>query len=44
MVAKIDYGLTLQILLAENWTDNNSLHPGNTGPHYLIHYKGWKQT
>ncbi|KAI9636874.1 MRG-domain-containing protein [Dioszegia hungarica] len=33
-----------RILLAENWTDNNSLHPGNTGPHYLIHYKGWKQT
>jgi len=32
-----------QILLAENWkeTDNQN---GATGPHYLVHYQGWKKT
>lgn len=33
----------LQILLAENWNESNTLL-GTTGPHYFIHYKGWKQT
>lgn len=33
----------LQILLAENWNESNTLL-GSTGPHYFIHYKGWKQT
>ena len=32
-----------QILLAENWTEQNTLL-GTVGPHYFIHYKGWKQT
>lgn len=32
-----------QILLAENWNESNTLL-GTTGPHYFIHYKGWKQT
>ncbi|GFZ47221.1 Chromatin modification-related protein EAF3 [Saitozyma sp. JCM 24511] len=32
-----------RILLAENWTEQNTLL-GTTGPHYFIHYKGWKQT
>jgi hypothetical protein len=32
-----------QILLAENWTESNTLL-GTVGPHYFIHYKGWKQT
>jgi len=32
-----------RILLAENWTEANTLL-GTTGPHYFIHYKGWKQT
>jgi hypothetical protein len=31
-----------QILLAENWTETNTLL-GSTGPHYFIHYKSWKQ-
>jgi len=29
--------------LAENWTESNTLL-GTIGPHYFIHYKGWKQT
>jgi mortality factor 4-like protein 1 len=29
--------------LAENWTEQNTLL-GTVGPHYFIHYKGWKQT
>lgn len=33
----------LQVLLAENWNESNTLL-GTTGPHYFIHYKGWKQT
>lgn len=32
-----------RILLAETWTESNTLL-GTTGPHYFIHYKGWKQT
>lgn len=32
-----------RILLAENWNESNTLL-GTTGPHYFIHYKGWKQT
>ncbi|ORY33051.1 chromatin modification-related protein EAF3 [Naematelia encephala] len=32
-----------RILLAENWTESTTLL-GSTGPHYFIHYKGWKQT
>ncbi|KAK4689372.1 mortality factor 4-like protein 1, partial [Tremellales sp. Uapishka_1] len=32
-----------RILLAENWTEANTLL-GSIGPHYFIHYKGWKQT
>ncbi|KAL7421050.1 Esa1p-associated factor [Cryptotrichosporon argae] len=32
-----------RILLAENWNESNTLL-GSTGPHYFIHYKGWKQT
>lgn len=32
-----------QILLAENWNESNTLL-GSIGPHYFIHYKGWKQT
>ncbi|CAD6572979.1 MAG: Esa1p-associated factor [Tremellales sp. Tagirdzhanova-0007] len=30
-------------MLAENWTESNTLL-GTIGPHYFIHYKGWKQT
>ncbi|KAL1407517.1 Esa1p-associated factor [Vanrija albida] len=32
-----------RILLAENWNESNTLL-GSVGPHYFIHYKGWKQT
>ncbi|RXK38453.1 mortality factor 4-like protein 1 [Tremella mesenterica] len=32
-----------RILLAENWNESNTLL-GTVGPHYFIHYKGWKQT
>ncbi|WWC91000.1 uncharacterized protein L201_005939 [Kwoniella dendrophila CBS 6074] len=32
-----------RIILAENWDENNTLL-GTVGPHYFIHYKGWKQT
>jgi len=28
---------------AENWTDPKK-HHGQTGPHFYVHYKGWKQT
>ena len=33
----------MQILLAEEWSgsDNQS---GATGPHYRVHYQGWKKT
>lgn len=35
--------IATQILKAEMWSaeDNKS---GATGPHYLVHYKGWKVT
>ncbi|WWC72880.1 uncharacterized protein I206_106844 [Kwoniella pini CBS 10737] len=32
-----------RIILAENWDENNTLL-GTVGPHYFIHYKGWKTT
>ncbi|WWD21256.1 hypothetical protein CI109_105740 [Kwoniella shandongensis] len=32
-----------RIILAENWDMSNTLL-GTVGPHYFIHYKGWKQT
>ncbi|KAK9899852.1 MRG-domain-containing protein [Cystobasidium minutum MCA 4210] len=31
------------IMKAETWTDPKK-HQGQTGPHYFVHYKGWKQT
>ncbi|ODN97265.1 mortality factor 4-like protein 1 [Cryptococcus wingfieldii CBS 7118] len=32
-----------RVLLAESWDESNTLS-GQVGPHYFIHYKGWKQT
>ncbi|CAG8724580.1 14250_t:CDS:2, partial [Funneliformis caledonium] len=32
-----------KILKAENWGPNDS-DSGDTGPHYYVHYKGWKKT
>ncbi|KEI41378.1 uncharacterized protein L969DRAFT_85154 [Mixia osmundae IAM 14324] len=32
-----------KVLTAENWTDAHNSGPGR-GPHYKVHYKGWKQT
>jgi len=32
-----------KVLKAENW-DENTTKLGTTGPHYYVHYKGWKQT
>ncbi|WVF65329.1 hypothetical protein IAT40_000055 [Kwoniella sp. CBS 6097] len=32
-----------RIILAENWDESNTLL-GTVGPHYFIHYKGWKTT
>jgi hypothetical protein len=42
-LAPVNIPSCLQILLAENWNESNTLL-GTTGPHYFIHYKGWKQT
>ncbi|RIA98170.1 MRG-domain-containing protein [Glomus cerebriforme] len=32
-----------KILKAENWGPDDS-ESGDTGPHYYVHYKGWKKT
>ena len=32
-----------KVLKAETWDETNSLS-GSYGPHYFVHYKGWKQT
>jgi hypothetical protein len=32
-----------KVLKAEIWDETNTLI-GSTGPHYYVHYKGWKQT
>jgi len=32
-----------KILLSEHW-DETSTKLGSVGPHYFVHYKGWKQT
>lgn len=32
-----------QVIKADIW-DKNSNESGETGPHYFVHYKGWKQT
>jgi len=32
-----------KVLKVENW-DENTTKLGSTGPHYFVHYKGWKQT
>jgi mortality factor 4-like protein 1 len=32
-----------KVLKAENW-DENTTKLGSIGPHYYVHYKGWKQT
>ncbi|XAO25062.1 hypothetical protein I312_103871 [Cryptococcus bacillisporus CA1280] len=32
-----------RVILAEVWDESNTLL-GTVGPHYFIHYKGWKQT
>lgn len=32
-----------KVLKGENW-DESSTKIGTTGPHYFVHYKGWKQT
>ncbi|KAI0791376.1 MRG-domain-containing protein [Abortiporus biennis] len=35
-----------KVLKVENWDETNAKIPGqgNVGPHYFVHYKGWKQT
>lgn len=33
-----------KVLKAENWDERTSKAGGATGPHYFVHYKGWKQT
>jgi len=40
---KLMDGYARQILKAETWTDPKK-HDDQTGPHYFVHYKGWKQT
>ena len=32
-----------KILKAETWDERNT-QSGVVGPHYYVHYKGWKQT
>lgn len=32
-----------KVLKAENWDERTS-STGQTGPHFFVHYKGWKQT
>ncbi|KZV75655.1 MRG-domain-containing protein [Peniophora sp. CONT] len=32
-----------KVLKVEDWNEN-STKLGSTGPHYFVHYKGWKQT
>lgn len=39
----IFHAIIMQIMKAETWTDPKK-HQGQTGPHYFVHYKGWKQT
>lgn len=33
-----------KVLKAENWDERTAKAPGLIGPHYFVHYKGWKQT
>jgi mortality factor 4-like protein 1 len=32
-----------KVLKAEDWDQTNS-RDGSEGPHYFVHYKGWKQS
>ena len=32
-----------KILKSEHWDETNTKN-GEVGPHYFVHYKGWKQT
>ena len=32
-----------KVLKAENW-DQETTKSGIPGPHFFVHYKGWKQT
>lgn len=32
-----------KVLKVDNW-DENTTQSGIVGPHYYVHYKGWKQT
>lgn len=32
-----------KVLKTEDWDETNS-KLGSVGPHYFVHYKGWKQT
>lgn len=32
-----------KVLRVEDWNENTT-KLGSTGPHYFVHYKGWKQT
>ena len=32
-----------KILMAEDWKGTENQH-GAVGPHYLVHYQGWKKT
>ena len=32
-----------KILKSEHWDEQNTKN-GEVGPHYFVHYKGWKQT
>lgn len=32
-----------KILKTEHWDETNTKN-GEVGPHYFVHYKGWKQT
>jgi mortality factor 4-like protein 1 len=33
-----------KVLKAEAWDDSNTKVAGAVGPHFFVHYKGWKQT
>ncbi|WFD18719.1 Esa1p-associated factor [Malassezia caprae] len=41
--AKVRSSSHSQILLAENWKESDN-QSGATGPHYFVHYQGWKKT
>lgn len=35
--------ISSQVLKAKIWTEEDS-EDGTTGPHYFVHYQGWKQS